>query len=71
VSLALSPPPPSNLFALYRGWIDRGYALEASQVTVKFIEPDSGDLALILREDLDVYASLDREVSALRAQAAK
>ncbi|SRR6266496_2386615 len=70
-SLALSALPRSDLFALYQGWIDRMDALEAAQVTGKFIKPGSGKLTLTLRGDLDVHARLRLEVSSLRAQAAK
>jgi hypothetical protein len=70
-SLALSALPRSNLFTLYQGWIDRVDALEAAQITGNFIKPDSGNIALTLRKDLDVYTRLRREVSLLRTQAAK
>lgn len=70
-SLALPALPRSNLFALYQAWIDRVDALEAAAVTGEFINPNSGQLTLTLRGDLDIHARLRREAALLRAQAAK
>ncbi len=59
------------MFALYEGWLDRVAALEAAQITGAFVLPSSGDRAAALREALDSYTRLKREISSLRAQAAK
>ncbi len=69
--LALSSLPARDLFALYQGWIDRLAALEAAQITGTFAPPHSGDRASAVREGLDTYARLQRDIAALRAQAEK
>lgn len=70
-SLALSSLPARDLFALYQGWIDRIAALEAAQITGSFTPPDSPARASTLREGLDTYARLRRDIVALRAQVEK
>ena len=68
-SLALSSLPARDLFALYRGWLDRFAALEAAQITGAYAPPDSPDRAAALREGLDTHARLQRDIAILRAQA--
>jgi hypothetical protein len=70
-SLALSTLPRRDLFALYQGWLDRFAALEAAQITGTFATPDSEGRASTLRESLDSYARLQRDLAVLRAQAEK
>ena len=70
-SLAVSGLPKLDLFALYQGWLDRVAALEAAQITGTFAPPDSADRASALREGLDTHARLQRDLTALRAQAEK
>jgi len=70
-SLSVSGLPKRDLFALYQGWFDRVAALEAAQITGTFAPPDSTHRAQVLREGLDTRAGLQREIAALRAQAAK
>lgn len=70
-SLAVSSLPNRDLFALYQGWLDRVAALKAAQITGTFAPPDSPDRASSLREGLDTYARLQREITVLRAQAEK
>ena len=70
-SLAISGLPCRDLFALYQGWIDRVAVLEAAKITGSFILPDSADHASVLRDGLDAYTRLQRDVTVLRAQATK
>jgi hypothetical protein len=70
-SLVLSGLPRRDLFVLYQGWLDRVDALEAAQITGSFAAPDSADRASALRDSLDIYARLQRDLVTLRAQAEK
>jgi hypothetical protein len=70
-SLALSTLPARDLFALYQGWLDRIAALEAAGITGVFAPPASDDRAAALREALNTFATLRREIAVLRAQTAK
>jgi hypothetical protein len=70
-SIAVSGLPNRNLFALYQGWLDRVAALEAAQITGRFSPPDSDGRAQALRDGLDARVGLQRELTALRAQAEK
>jgi hypothetical protein len=70
-SLPLSAVPAKDLFSLYQGWIDRIAAFEASQIFDAFVTPHTADQASALREQLDTHARLQRELTAIRAQATK
>ena len=70
-SLALSGLPSRDLFALYQGWLDRVATLEAARITGEYAPPGTADRASALREGLDTRARLQRELTALRAQATK
>ena len=70
-SLVLSGLPRRDLFVLYQGWLDRVATLEAAQITGSFAAPDSADRASALRDGLDTYARLQRDLATLRAQAEK
>ncbi|MBU4270898.1 MAG: DUF4391 domain-containing protein [Planctomycetes bacterium] len=70
-SLALASLPTRDLYSLYQGWLDRVAALEAAQITGKFAPPDSADRASVLRDGLDAHAQFQRDLTVLRAKAAK
>jgi hypothetical protein len=70
-SIALSGLPSPNLFVLYQGWIDRVAALEAAHITGAFAAPTSTERASAQRDALDARTRLQRDLAALRAQAAK
>ncbi len=70
-SLTLSGLLSRDLFTLYQGWIDRVAALEAAHITGAFAPPTSAERASALRDGLDAHARLQRDLVALRAQAAK
>jgi len=70
-SVALSSLPARDLFVLYQGWLDRVAALEAARITGSFVPPDSPDRASALRDGLDTYARLQRDITVLRAQTEK
>ena len=70
-SLAVSGLPNRDLFALYQGWLDRVAALEAARITGTFVSPVSADRASAVRDGLDAYARLQRDLAGLRARAEK
>jgi len=70
-SLVLSGLPRRDLFTVYQGWLDRVAALEAARITGSFVPPDSPDRASALRDGLDTYARLQRDITVLRAQTEK
>ena len=70
-SLSLSSMPRGNMFSLYQGWIDRIAALEASGITGIFSVPMSMDLGSALRDGLENYSKLWRDIATLRVQAEK
>lgn len=70
-SLPVSGLPTRDMFALYQGWLDRVAALEASQITGVYAPPDSAGRSSAMRDGLDDHARLLRDISGLRARAAK
>lgn len=70
-SLTLSGLSNRDLFALYQGWIDRVAALAAAQITGAFTPPHTADRSKALHEELEAHAKLQRDLTTLRAQAAK
>jgi hypothetical protein len=70
-SLEVSRLPSRDLFALYEGLLERLAALEAARITGTFTPPVSEDHGLALRESVDTYARLKREIALLRGQASK
>lgn len=71
ISLAISTLSNSNLFTLYQGWLDRVNSLKAAQITGQFAPPKSANHSLVLRDGLTAHAQLQRDISSLRAQAAR
>jgi hypothetical protein len=70
-SLKLSGQPQQNLRAMYQGWIDCCAGLAASRLTGAFMVPHSTEDAAQRRLALDIHARATREISGLRAKAAK
>lgn len=70
-SLALSRLPGTNMFTLYQGWLDCVSALEAARITTVFTMPKAAGRSAALREGLDKYDQIQREIVSLRAQAKK
>lgn len=70
-SLGISNLPSRDLYALYQGWLDRLATLEAARITGTFSPPESADRASALRDGLDAYARLRRDLAVLRAKAKK
>jgi len=70
-SLALASQSARDLYTVYQGWLDRVAALEAAQITGTFAPPESADRATVLRDGLDAHAQLQRDLTVLRAKAAK
>jgi hypothetical protein len=70
-SLTFAGLPACDLFALYQGWLDRVAALEAAQITGVFAPPDSPDRSTALHDGLEAHARLQRDLTVLRAKAAK
>jgi hypothetical protein len=70
-SLAISTLPSRDMFTLYQAWLDRVDALEAARITGAFVRPGFAPNSSPLRQVLDTYARLQRDIAALRAQAAR
>ncbi len=70
-SLPISEQPNSNMYTLYQGWLTRLLTLEASAITGVYEPLDTPGRVPILREGLDEYARITRDIAALRAEAAK
>jgi hypothetical protein len=70
-SLPLADQPSQNLFTLYQGWIDCVVALAAARLTRSFAPSLSAEAAAARQAALDDYARIQREITGLRAQAAK
>jgi hypothetical protein len=68
-ALSLARQPRNTLYALYQGWIDAALALQAARITGAFVLPDSAERRAGLREGLDVYDRLLRDIALLRGQA--
>ena len=68
-SLALARLGVRTLREAYASWIHRMTALEASDASSGFHPPDSPEAGAALREAVDTYQALGRELDALRAQA--
>jgi len=70
-ALGLCQQPRTNLEALYQGWIDTLLALEAARVTGAFSVPTNPEQSGLRRKALQECTRLAREISRLRATAAK
>ena len=70
-SLPLADQPSQNLFTLYQGWIDCVLALAAARLTGSFAPTLSPEAAAVRQAALDDHARIQREITGLRAQAAK
>jgi hypothetical protein len=70
-SLALAKQSSRDLFTLYEGWLARIEALNAARLNGTFAE--GGDAAAIerRREALEAHSRLTREITGLRAKAAR
>lgn len=70
-SLALANQPRRDLFALYDGWLARIEALNAARLTGAFAASDAVSQVARRREALEAHSRLAREISGLRAKAAR
>jgi hypothetical protein len=70
-ALGLGQQPSSTLEALYQGWIDTLLALQAARLTGAFAVPTNPEQAGLRRKALQECSRLAREISHLRATAAK
>lgn len=70
-ALALGQQPRINLKALYQGWIDTLLALQAAHVTGAFAVPSTAEQAGLRQGALQECTRLGREITRLRATAAK
>ncbi len=68
-AMALARQPRSDLSTVYQGWIDRLNALSAAQITGAFTVPANIARAAVVREGLETYHVLNRDLAGLRAQA--
>lgn len=69
--LGLGQQPRTTLDALYQGWIDTLLALKAARVTGAFSVPTNPEQAGLRRKALQECTDLARDISRLRATAAK
>jgi hypothetical protein len=70
-ALGLGQQPRTTLEALYQGWIDTLLALQAARLTGTFSVPANPEQAGLRRQALQECIRLAREISRLRATAAK
>ena len=68
-AVALARQPRTDLSAVYQGWIDRLHALSAARITGAFTVPATTARAVVVREGLETYDILNRDLAGLRAQA--
>lgn len=70
-ALGLGQQPRTTLEALYQGWIDTLLALQAARLTGTFSVPANPEQAGLRHQALQECTRLAREISRLRATAAK
>jgi hypothetical protein len=63
--------PRATLYALYQGWLDTGFALQAALMTGNFRLLDSAELAAARREALHASIALQSQIASLRIAASK
>lgn len=68
-AMALARQPRTDLSTVYQGWIDRLHALSAARITGAFTVPATTAQAAVVREGLEKYDCVNRELAGLRAQA--
>lgn len=70
-SLALAKQRRRDLCTLYEGWLARIEALNAARLTGAFAASDDASQVARRREALEAHSRLTREISGLRAKAAR
>ena len=70
-SLALAGLPQGDLQDLYQGWADRVTALQAVPLVGSYQVPGDTARSRQLRDRLEAYARIDRDLISLKAHAAK
>jgi hypothetical protein len=70
-SLDLTRQPRATLYALYQGWLDTVFALQAAVITGAFNLPDSAELAAARRQALHASLALHSQIASLRNAAGK
>ena len=70
-SFALTGQSAQNLFVLYRSWIERIEMLAAARITGRFVQDATPEHSSVRREVLNERVQRERELTLLRAQAAK
>lgn len=68
-SLALAQLPTRDLYTIYQGWAARITALDAAGISGKFTLPETPELEAVQQAAVIAYRGLQRELTALRAQA--
>jgi len=68
-SLAIRLQPQTSLYSLYQGWIDTVLALHAASLTGTFQAATSVELASARRDALQECATIEAEMTSLRAAA--
>lgn len=70
-AFGLGRQPQTTLYALYQGWIDTLTALQAAQVTGRFVVSATPEQAAARRAALLCCRDIDSQIASLRTSAAK
>ncbi|HEL3014596.1 TPA: DUF4391 domain-containing protein [Stenotrophomonas maltophilia] len=70
-SLSIARQPQTTLHALYQGWMERVWALQAARLTGTYQADTTPEQAAARRQALTDCERLENEIGRLRAQAAK
>ena len=70
-SLEIAHQPRATLYALYQGWLDTVFALQAAVITGTFNLLDSAELAAARRQALHASLALHSQIASLRNAAGK
>jgi Domain of unknown function (DUF4391) len=70
-SLPVAAQPWVHLCAVYQGWIDRVEEIQAARLTGRFVVATTLDAAAARRAALDDHDRIQKEITSMRARAAK
>ena len=70
-ALSITHQPRENLMVLYQGWLDTLAAFQAAQITGAFTQSQTDEQAAARRVSLRECREIERQITALRAAAAK
>ena len=70
-ALPIGHQPQTSLHALYQGWVDAAYALQAASHTGTFLASTSAEAASRRRAALQECTAIESEITSLRTEAAR